>query len=260
MSETAKNAAPFRFLRRIAERLTLRKRELERFFSYGREFAVVERRYFFRPRLNSLSIEAPGMSLCRIPLAGGRDTFLDFGLDFAPGERVLLLGGGGFALVRRALARGWGKTADSVELCPEVARIARKYFFEGLEGRVEVHTGDAAEFVIALAEKGGTELYDLAFLDVFRGDELAHEVFRPEFARALAKILKKSGAAVCNLGWKDPDNIRSCARTLAEVFDCARILKKKKHYFLVASSSAWPGGPELEKSNPFFVRDLKKRV
>lgn len=247
--------------RRVAG-LLVRSRVLERFYSFGREFAVVERKYLFRPHLNSLSIEAPGMTLSRILRNSEKGNFLDFGLSFPPGERVLLLGGGGFALARRALAAGWGKRVDSVELCPEIARVAEKYFFDGLQGRVAVHVGDAAEFAAAEAAKiaaGAGGKYDLVITDVFRGDELASGVYRGDFGRNIRLILNDGGAAVFNLGWNDLDTMRSCARNIAENFDCARLLRKRRHYFLVASSASWEGGDELEKSNPFFVRDLKKQ-
>lgn len=132
--------------------------------------------------------------------------------QFARRGRALVLGLGGGSVPISLARAGW--QVDTVELDPEVVRLARRYF--GLTERdTRVFVMDARRF---LAEPGAT--YDLIVGDAYGSTSIPWQLLTRECFTAMSRRLAPDGIVALNVesvGWEDP-MVRSTAATLRTEF------------------------------------------
>jgi spermidine synthase len=127
----------------------------------------------------------------RLAFAYARAVFA--GLVFAPEpRRALVLGLGGGALAKFLLRNFPECRVEAVEARPAVAEVARRYFGLPDDPRLAVHIGDARQFVLGEAGRGGAA-YDLIIVDIFDRDGMCGLVSEPDFLAANARLLRPEG-------------------------------------------------------------------
>ncbi len=151
-------------------------------------------------------------------------------------RRVLFVGLGGGTLPM-AIAHYFPKThIDNVELDPEVAFAAKKYFGFKEGPRMKLYIRDARVQIRKFIREKKT--YDLILLDAFRGGYIPYHLTTREFMEQLKAILAEDGIVVSNLrpGFESYHYHR---RTMAAVF-----------------RNQWSCG---EGSNQIVVADMRKQ-
>ncbi len=130
-------------------------------------------------------------------------------------KRVLMVGLGGGTLPRVIAHYFPDARVDSVELDPEVVKVARKYFLfrEGNNARVFVRDGRV--HIRSLARR--RPKYDVILLDAFRGGYIPYHLTTKEFLEECRSILAPGGVVVANL-WDDHRLYEYQRRTFAKVF------------------------------------------
>ena len=118
--------------------------------------------------------------------------------DGAPykGKRVLVVGGGGFAVPKLVRALRPEASIDVVEIDPKVIEAARRWFFAG-DASARVYCADGFDFIRGAALRG--KKYDLIALDAFSGAEPVASLAGDEAARAYAQLLAPGGAVAGNV-------------------------------------------------------------
>ena len=114
----------------------------------------------------------------------------------APAPRVLVVGGGGFAVPKHVRELRPEARVDVVEIDARVIDAARRWFFAG-EADAHVTCGDGFDFVRGAALRG--EKYDFIALDAFSGSSPVASLASSEAARAYAKLLAPGGALAANV-------------------------------------------------------------
>lgn len=135
-----------------------------------------------------------------------------------PGDAYLFLGGGAYTLPRRVAERDPGAAITTVELDPEVTRVAGRFFGLRPQHRITALHGDARAVVEALPGA-----YDRIFLDVYDGREsLPYSLVTREAFEVLARRLRPGGTLALNvIGTVEGEGSRrfwSVVRTLGESF------------------------------------------
>lgn len=120
------------------------------------------------------------------------------GLLFTPEpKRVLVVGLGGGTLSRVTAHYFPEAEVDSVELDPEVAKLAKKYFLFRETQRLRLFIRDGRVHVKSLT-RGNTK-YDIIMLDAFRGGYIPYHLTTKEFLEECHNILSSAGVVVANL-------------------------------------------------------------
>ena len=114
----------------------------------------------------------------------------------AEAPRVLVVGGGGFAVPKHARELRPDARIDVVEIDAKVIEAARRWFFADDAG-ARVICGDGFDFVRGAALRG--EKYDFIALDAFSGEEPVASLASSEAARAYAALLAPGGALAANV-------------------------------------------------------------
>ena len=114
----------------------------------------------------------------------------------AEAPRVLVVGGGGFAVPKHARELRPDARIDVVEIDAKVIEAARRWFFADDAG-ARVICGDGFDFVRGAALRG--EKYDFIALDAFSGEEPVASLASSEAARAYAELLAPGGALAANV-------------------------------------------------------------
>ena len=114
----------------------------------------------------------------------------------AEAPRVLVVGGGGFAVPKHARELRPDARIDVVEIDAKVIEAARRWFFADDAG-ARVICGDGFDFVRGAALRG--EKYDFIALDAFTGEEPVASLASSEAARAYAALLAPGGALAANV-------------------------------------------------------------
>lgn len=118
-----------------------------------------------------------------------------------------------------------GLRCDSIEIDPEVARLAREYF--GFEPRGDVFLEDARTFL-----QRTDRTYDLIVHDTFTGGAMPTHLLSLEVLETIHGLLRPGGALALNLvGYSDGPNAAASqmvARTLAEVFPHVRCFRDRE--------------------------------
>jgi spermidine synthase len=127
-------------------------------------------------------------------------------------RRVLVLGLGGASL-SKALQLAYPEVEqDCIELDPEIARLARKYFGYREGPRCRTHVGDGRQFL-----EDNAQTWDLIVLDAFDGLEIPQPLRTREFYQLVQSRLAPGGVVVSNLHRRSHSYARDRA-TLACVY------------------------------------------
>lgn len=114
-------------------------------------------------------------------------------------ERVFNIGLGGGVLPRFHLSRHPTSSILSVEIDPEIARLAERYFAVS-NPRHQIIIGDGAELLRTAALP-----FDLIWVDAYSGIDGIPKVFKKsEFVRLAASRLRPAGIVVANLWEESP--------------------------------------------------------
>lgn len=121
-------------------------------------------------------------------------------------RRALVVGLGGASLSKALLAQFPELQVDSIELDPEIVKLAHQYFFYRESERCRSIVLDAREFL----EKNNST-YDLIVLDAFDGLEIPGPLRTVQFYGLVKKHLNPGGVVVanlhCNSGNYDRDRV-----------------------------------------------------
>ena len=143
-----------------------------------------------------------------------------------PVRDVLMIGGGGYAWPKHAIATRQDVRLDVVEIDPVITQLARRYFFlsrlidefdaEG-SGRLGLICDDGRDYLERCDRR-----YDAAVNDAFSGGEPARGLLSLEAALAVRGCLVENGLYLLNVvsrdGGTDLRVLRDVAATLSRVF------------------------------------------
>ncbi len=110
---------------------------------------------------------------------------------YTPRIQSVLCIGLGIGLVPREFV-GAGASVDVVEINPEVADVARRFFDCPVEA-LNLEIGDGRQFLNAT-----TNRYDAVILDAFLGDSSPVHLFSREAFEAVSRVLRPEGVLVIN--------------------------------------------------------------
>ncbi|MBN9418327.1 hypothetical protein ABS71_22480 [bacterium SCN 62-11] len=109
-------------------------------------------------------------------------------------RRALVVGLGGGSLSKALLAQYPELQVDSIELDPEIVKLAREYFSYRDSERSRSIVSDAREYL-----KSNNSTYDLIVLDAFDGLEIPGPLRTVQFYDLVKKHLSPGGVIVANL-------------------------------------------------------------
>lgn len=134
-------------------------------------------------------------------------------------RRILLIGLGG-ASMQKFLHDLLPETVlETVEIDPEVVRLAQKFFgFEPDDNQI-VHVNDGRVFI-----ETSQRLYDIIFLDAYGPDSLPYSLSTQEFLKAVKDRLTEGGVVCSNMLTGNP-RFWNMVKTYAEVFPELRLIK-----------------------------------
>lgn len=185
-------------------------------------------------------------------------------LDAAPRragvQRVLALGGGGYAWPKHVLTERADVAVDVVEIDPAITAAARRWFYvdeladrvgaadgfcDGATARLGLVTADAR----AIVDDAATPVYDAIVNDVFRGAEPVRTLATVEAARAMRGHLAPGGVVGVNVVSRaegaDLSFLRDVVATLGAVFAHVAVypavdeeLGGEENYLVCASDAA----------------------
>ncbi len=133
-------------------------------------------------------------------------------------RRILLIGLGG-ASMQKFLHDLLPETVlETVEIDPEVVRIAQKFFgFEPNDNQI-VHVGDGRAFI-----ENSKRQYDIIFLDAYGPDSIPYSLATQEFLESVRDRLAEGGVVCSNLLTRNP-RFWDMVKTYAEVFPELRLI------------------------------------
>ncbi len=137
------------------------------------------------------------------------------GLAFVDTPRRMLVVGLGGGTIPAFLHEHYPEAMiDVVEIDPDVAMVARKYFGFLEDAGLAVHVEDGRAFIERCAQP-----YDLIFLDAYGKDFIPYHLATREFLLAVRRALRPGGAVVGNV-WSSRSNPLhdSMLRTYQDVF------------------------------------------
>lgn len=167
-------------------------------------------------------------------------------------QRVLMLGGGGYAFPKYLVAHDPDARADVVEVDPAVSRLARDYFLlgrldqmsPGSSSRIRTFNTDGRAF---LDGDAGLPRYDVVANDCFGALLPTRSLATLEGARAARGRLARDGIYVANvvsaLEGERSRLLRDVTRTLGEVFS---------HVYVIPCST---DEPDVEDNNVVVASD-----
>jgi len=126
--------------------------------------------------------------------------------------RVLIVGLGGACMQRYMRKLLPETTIETVEIDPEVRRVAAEYFDFKEDERQIVHIADGAEFMTASKDR-----YDIIFLDAFGAEEIPGPLKTAEFFTAVKNRLAEGGVVCANL-WHGSSDYSEILETYEAVF------------------------------------------
>lgn len=182
--------------------------------------------------------------------------------------RVLMLGGGGYAWPKHALATRPGVCVDVVEIDPAITAIARRHFFlDEAVGRFDAQRTrlrcicDDGRAFLENSDEG--RAYDAIVNDTFSGREPIRSLSTVQAARAAKRRLALGGLYLANVvsehGGEDIDFLRDTVATLLEEFSHVHIIPcsdeefgGEDNYLVIATDSptAFPGAIPYDADFP----------
>lgn len=164
-------------------------------------------------------------------------------------DRMLMLGGGGFAYPKFALMSHEDLCMDVIEYDGEITRLARRWFYldeleRAVGDRLRVITAEARSYLGVTSV--GHRRYDVVVSDCFGGVEPVRELATVEALRLVRGSLNPGGIYVANIvsanEGSDVTFLRDCAATALEVFAHAWVVPcgdaefgGEENYLLIAS-------------------------
>lgn len=134
-------------------------------------------------------------------------------------RRILLVGLGGGSMQKFLHDLLPDARLETVEIDPEVVRVAGEFFGFEAGDRQIVHVGDGRAFI-----EESEALYDIIFLDAYGPDSLPYSLATQEFLEAVRSRAAEGGVVCANLLPGNP-RFGDMLRTWAEVFPEVRALK-----------------------------------
>lgn len=132
-------------------------------------------------------------------------------------EHVLMIGLGGGTLARHLLKQSDLKTLTAIEQRAKVIQMARQFFFLPSDQRLNVLTGDGADYMRNADTKGTA--YDLILVDAFAHDAMSDSITGMEFFDACKRNLSQNGIMVINLWDTDQVLFETIALSMANSFN-----------------------------------------
>lgn len=157
-------------------------------------------------------------------------------------DSALVVGLGGGSLSKALHHHYPHLQVDSIELDPEIARLARDYFDYREDSRSQTFISDAREFLASTQRT-----YDLIFLDAFDGLEIPQPLRTVQFYEIVGKRLRPGGVVVSNLHRRSPSYLRDRA-TLRSVFSVSEGFLASGS--VVVLSSQTPLQPKKQRWKP----------
>lgn len=173
-------------------------------------------------------------------------------------QRLLAIGGGGFAFPKLVAATHPGTTLDVVEIDPAVIEAAHRWFYLD-EAAAAMRTGGGSLNVIcddgrAVLERATPASYDAVIMDAFVDAAPVHALATLEAARAARRALGEKGVYLANVvseeGGCDLAFLRSVVATLKQAFAHVEVAlatddqHAEEDNYLVAASDASLGLPD----------------
>jgi spermidine synthase len=115
-------------------------------------------------------------------------------------RRMCMIGLGGGQLSNYLFHHLPDLQLDVVEICPEVVRLAHKYFDVPADPRYRVHVSDGRVFIESLARSS----VDLLVHDAYRGHSIPRHLRSLEFHQACVARLTAHGGLVANMHRRAP--------------------------------------------------------
>ena len=114
-------------------------------------------------------------------------------------DKVLVVGLGGGTIPRDMHHYLPEAEIDVVELDPEIAKVAKKYFRFRTDEKLRVHIADGRMFVRKLLRDKIETKYDIVILDAFNSDYIPFHLMTREFLQQVQGILTDDGVVVANV-------------------------------------------------------------
>lgn len=108
-------------------------------------------------------------------------------------DRILILGGGAFTLPQHLAQKYPDSTIDTVEIDPELAVIARKYFHYSDPSNVNLIFEDARIYVNQTDKQ-----YDIVLVDVYGDSQVPFTLLSAEYGERIARITAPGGVVGVN--------------------------------------------------------------
>ncbi|MGI6230171.1 MAG: spermidine synthase [Tractidigestivibacter sp.] len=126
------------------------------------------------------------------------------GFDLVPdAQRLLVIGGGGFAFPKLVAAERPSVTTDAVEIDPAVIDIARRWFYLDEACELQRVGGGALNVICddgrAVLDAAAPESYDIVVLDAFVGAEPVRSLATREAAVSARQALSARGVLLANV-------------------------------------------------------------
>jgi spermidine synthase len=134
-------------------------------------------------------------------------------------RRILLIGLGGASMQKFLYDLLPATVLETVEIDPEVVRIARKFFgFEPDDNQI-VHVDGGRAFI-----ENSKKRYDIIYLDAYGPDSIPYSLATQEFLESVRDRLAEGGVVCSNLLTGNP-RFWDMVKTYAEVFPELRLIK-----------------------------------
>ena len=169
-------------------------------------------------------------------------------LLFRPFRKVLCLGLGAGSLVTALQRHCKGTKITVVELRQAVIDIALNYFYLPSSKRVQLHCGDAEDFVVQASER-----YDLIFSDLYTSQGLSPLQLKPSFLSSCAERLKPDGLLVINC-WREHQHAEAgLLQSLEGLFTDIRLCPTADGNWVIFASRS------LLEPNPNALREAARQ-
>lgn len=175
--------------------------------------------------------------------------------------RILMLGGGTFTLPQYLAMQYPAATIDVVEIDPELATIARDYFYYKDPSNVNLIFDDARTYM-----NQSDQTYDAIIVDVYGGSHVPFSFMTREYGERVNALLRPNGVAIANIiaGMKDECSELFAAldapyrRHLPYVQYMAQEESEAFTNMVVTygrAASPWPGSKELRLTTKHLYTD-----
>jgi spermidine synthase len=149
-------------------------------------------------------------------------------------KRILIIGLGGACMQRYLHQLLPDATIETVEIDPEIRRIAKEYFSLQEDRRQIVHISDGRRYI-----EDSKAMYDLVFLDAFNATSIPYRLATREFFDAVKSRIAGGGIVCANL-WDGNADFPNMLKTFSSVFPELHSLKgpNSGNFILTALSKA----------------------